>query len=472
MERSIAQGPLTDARDDRLAASLSGTGPTVVIGLAIAALLLGIYLVSNLERSSYYNHFVWQAEAFLDGHAQIRYPVADSPAGRGNELFQDVIVTTGPNGEPSGYALLAFPPLPAVVLMPFVALWGLATDDQLIATCIGALDVAIAFWLLGRLPIRRTVRIATTIFIGLGTVLWYAAELGSTWFLAHVIAIGLTSMAIGVALSADPGAAIVAREEHPPDGSGRPKRNRFRLDGSQVLAGLLFGLACTARLTVVFGAPFFLLVGGGGGFLRRGVSAAIGMALPLGALATYNLVTTGQPFNAGYDVLYWTETIGYPGLNYHREWSIEDPRYLIQNLPLLVAGLPSILPACDPGVARALFDPACPLVAPKPIGMSLFLTSPGWLLAFPALRWYGRIRVVTAAAAAVTTIAVADLMHFSQGWVQFGYRFSNDFAPFALLLVALTLESAGRYRRIGYGLIVASIVVNAWGVAWGHLLGW
>lgn len=472
MERSIAQGPLTDARNDRLAAARSGTGLTVAIGLAIATLLLGIYLVSNLDRSSYYNHFVWQAEAFLDGRAAIRYPVPAGPAGPGNEHFQDVIVTTGPHGEASGYALLAFPPLPAIVLMPFVALWGLATNDQLIAPCIGALDVAIAFWVLGRLPIRRRVRIATTIFVGLGTVLWYAAELGTTWFLAHVIAIGLTSLAIGVALSADPDAAVVDRQEHHPGKSGQRGRSRIRLDGSQVLAGLLFGLACTARLTVVFGALFFLLVGGSSGFLRRGVSAAIGMALPLGALAAYNLATTGHPFNPGYDVLYWTETLGYPSLNYHLDWSIEDPRYLIQNLPLLVAGLPNILPACDPGAARALFDAACPMVAPKPIGMSLFLTSPAWLLAFPALRWYGRNRVVTGAAAAVVVIAVADLMHFSQGWVQFGYRFSNDFAPFALLLVALALESAGRYRRIGYGLIVASIVVNAWGVAWGHILGW
>ena len=31
-------------------------------------------------------------------------------------------------------------------------------------------------------------------------------------------------------------------------------------------------------------------------------------------------------------------------------------------------------------------------------------------------------------------------MHFSQGWVQFGYRFSNDFAPFAVILVALAVE--------------------------------
>ena len=79
---------------------------------------------------------------------------------------------------------------------------------------------------------------------------------------------------------------------------------------------------------------------------------------------------------------------------------------------------------------------------------------------------------MTGAALAVLLIAVVDLMHFSQGWVQFGYRFSNDYAPFALLLVALALEAGGRLRRIGYGLIALSIAIKAWGVTWGHLLGW
>ena len=162
MERSIAQGPSSDAPATRLSGAHPGTGATVVIGLAIATLLLGIYVLSNPHRGSYYNHFVWQAEAFLDGRAAIRYPVHDGPDGRGNDLFQDVVLTTGPHGEPSGYALLPFPPLPAVLLMPFVAVWGLATDAQLVAALVGALDVAIAFWVLGRLPIGRPVRMATT----------------------------------------------------------------------------------------------------------------------------------------------------------------------------------------------------------------------------------------------------------------------------------------------------------------------
>jgi hypothetical protein len=107
--------------------------------------------------------------------------------------------------------------------------------------------------------------------------------------------------------------------------------------------------------------------------------------------------------------------------------------------------------------------------------MSVLLVSPGYLLAWPALRsLWGRSRLVTGAALAVLLIAVINLMHFSQGWVQFGYRFSNDFVPWALVLVAL---GAARIRSrwaigIAVALVVLSVAVNLWGVVWGNLLGW
>ena len=67
-------------------------------------------------------------------------------------------------------------------------------------------------------------------------------------------------------------------------------------------------------------------------------------------------------------------------------------------------------------------------------------------------------------------------MHFSQGWVQFGYRFSNDAAPFALVLVALGFQRLAFRHRCGMplamALIVVSLAVNAWGVLWSRILGW
>ena len=104
-----------------------------------------------------------------------------------------------------------------------------------------------------------------------------------------------------------------------------------------------------------------------------------------------------------------------------------------------------------PGAVRGLFDPDCPIAVPRDVGMSLLLTSPAYLLAIPpVLRGCGRNRLVTGAALAILVIAFVNLMHFSQGWVQFGYRFSNDFVPFALVLVALghgAASGCGRGRR-------------------------
>ena len=108
--------------------------------------------------------------------------------------------------------------------------------------------------------------------------------------------------------------------------------------------------------------------------------------------------------------------------------------------------------------------------------MSLLLTSPAYLLAIPAL-----LRVLAAAhrgrgrRSRCCSSALVDLMHFSQGWVQFGYRFSNDFAPFAVILVALGIARAMR-RGPGARSPCCSwrprSLVNAWGVYWGVRLGW
>jgi len=447
---------------------------------------MAIYLATWTDR--YYDHFVWQAAAFLEGHAAIRYPVEASGALHGNVDFQDVLPVASTDGVPRG--LLPFPPLPAIVLLPFVAVWGLATDAQTIFTILAAVDVAICWWALGSLRVRPSVRLGTTIFFAIGTVFWYTAQVATTWYQAHIVAVGLTLVAIGIALRGDR-APELAGEPGELDGVRRSGlRAALRPDRRQFVAGLLFGLACTARLTVVFGAPFFAFVGSGGSWRRRAWSAGLGAALPIGLLVLYNLATTGHVFHPAYDYLYALEANGYPTLGYHIDWSMEDPRYIVQNLGIALFALPDVLPrflpdslavqpvavCADPGAARGLFDLACPLAVPRDVGMSVILTSPAYLLAIPALGRVRRSRLIVGAAVAVLLISIVNLMHFSQGWVQFGYRFSLDAAPFALVMVAIGAERlASRWRpgmAIAGGLIVLSVAVNLWGVIWSRLLGW
>ena len=132
---------MTTAAEDTADRERSSGDSTVWTGLLIFGVILAIYIVSNLDRVNFYNHFVWQAAAWLQGHAGIEFPVKASATSPGNDYFQDVQPILDAAGNATGRALIPFPPLPALVLLPFVAIFGLTTNAQLIATFIGAIDV-------------------------------------------------------------------------------------------------------------------------------------------------------------------------------------------------------------------------------------------------------------------------------------------------------------------------------------------
>ena len=382
--------PLASGPGAWLEARLGAVDPLwVAIGLFLLALL--VYVGSNLERRDFYDHFVWQADAFLQGRAEIAYPVADGPYR--NDHFQDVLPVA------EGRAQIPFPPLPAVVLMPFVAVWGLGTNGAAVAAVLGAVNVVLCWAVLLQATPRRAAAFLGTLFYGFGTVAWYAAMLGTTWFLAHVVASTMLFIALGLALRADVAAAADRLYE------GR------RTMGRQVVAGVAFGLAATARLTTVLGAPFFAFVGGGGSWTRRAVSAGVGALVPLLLLLGYNLLTTGEIFHPAYDYLYEVEYRPRPEL-VNPEWAAEDPRYIPQNLGIMLGALPltPLLddPACagEPIGLGLLFDSRCPLLRPDPIGLSLLLTSPAYLLALPVLLRDWRRRLVAGAATAVLATTV------------------------------------------------------------------
>jgi hypothetical protein len=470
------------------------------IGLFFVTLAIGIYVFSNPARAGWYNHFVWQADAFLHGRFGIAYPVLDGPFTNG--YFQDIYALPSAPGTPS-YALLPFPPLPAILLMPFVAIWGLATDAQLFGVVLGAINVGLAWRMTTRLTTDRSAAFLATLFFAFGTVHWYAAIISTTWFLAHVVAITFLLLGITLALDAERRQAVrvavtnqaAALAHHARSSLVSTfeesslflawfRRIRGQIDGMQFLAGFVFGIAALSRLTVLFGAPFFVFVGGGGSYRKRAISAGLGAIIPVGILFGYNFMTTGHFFNPIYEYLFQLQFMGqgYAPEGYYgeREWGPENPKFIPGNAWIMFAWLPDLFPTtgsfqhCVDATRTVLGS--CPIAAPSPYGMSILLTSPAYLLigAIASVAW--RQRVVMGALLAVAAIVIVDLAHFSQGWVQFGYRFSNDFAPFALVLVTLGIawlaNSKAAFRWVAIPLVAASIIVNAWGVYWGVTLGW
>ena len=98
----------------------------------------GVYSVTYVDR--YYDHFVWQAAAFLEGQAAIRYPVEAAGGLLGQRLLP---------GRPADRhdrrrrraASCRSRRCRRWSSLPFVAVWGLAADDQAIFTVLAAIDV-------------------------------------------------------------------------------------------------------------------------------------------------------------------------------------------------------------------------------------------------------------------------------------------------------------------------------------------
>jgi hypothetical protein len=602
VERSIPQGaPANGAPAGEPEQAATATADTtgyrnLLVGTALIVISFLAYYLIHPERSNLYLHFVLQAQAWLEGNTTIPMPG-----------YQDVMPVLNSSGQETGRGIIPFPPLPAWVIVPFVAVWHEATDQQMLSKILGAVDVGIAYWMLGYLPVRPAIRLLTAVFLGLGSVLWYTSAIGSTWFWAHIVAVACLLLSVGLALKADreateprsvadllaavrgfaiPGglatvglvvaagastailflladsgsaAAVVAlvglaiaalaaalavsaagrldvvsafaapllvvgglpaivllaygslmvslfvdvmvvalilvvwasslrAPESFDRALGRISAALSSPEALQVAAGILFGLAVMARLTILFGFPFLILVGGGGNWVRRGLLAGAGAAVPITALLVATYATSGQLFNPAYDYLYHVELKSLGGvLDYNSSWSISDVRYVPQNLMIMLFGAPEIGPnfvgvygpnfgdpVCVGTAARGLFDQTCPLAIPDAVGTSILLASPAFLVAPFAWRPLRDVRIDRATAGAtiaVLTIAFVNLMHFSQGWVQFGYRFSNDFVPFALILVALGASRIGRLWPFVV-LVALSIAINFWGTMWGSILGW
>ena len=496
MQPSIATSP-EHARarpDGRFEAWLEGLLDqlsVVHIGLFFVVLALIVYVFSDPSRIGWYNHFVWQADAYLHGRFVISFPVTSGPYQ--NAYLNDVMPLPSSPGQPS-YGLLPFPPLPAVLLLPFVAVFGLATDAQLFGAVLGAINIGLTWRMVTRVTDNRAAAFMTTLFFAFGTVHWYSAMLSTTWFLAHVVATTFLLLGITIALDAERREQLrvalgrLAGQSAGGGGwlPGRPgtltatfEQNslflrwyrfiREQIDPLQFMAGFVFGLAALSRLTTVFGAPFFALVGGGGSFRRRAFSAGLGAILPGLLLLAYNLASTGHIFNPAYDWLYHTEYHGYmpPWLPIDETKGIEDIANVPRNALIMFGWMPTVNLSC--GVS--LFDPNCALIKPDPIGMSILLTSPAYLLGVPLALRRWRNRLVLGAAIATVAIGFTILMHFGPGWVQFGFRRSLDFAPFALILVALAMTRYG-IGKVVVALVAFSILVNAWGVYWGVALRW
>jgi hypothetical protein len=389
-----------------LEARLSAHQSWAAVGFGLLA--TAVYLITSPRGAQNLNYFVRLADAFLHG----RIYLTEAPSWL-NELIPR-----------NGVWYVAYPPMPAVLLMPFVAIFGTDFPQQVASCLFGGVAVGLTWLVMGQFRLTVWTRVLLTAVFAFGTVFWYVTEVGSTWYLSHVVAVMFTMAAILLVL------------------------RRRSLD----VAGLFLGMAAISRLPVALSLPFF-----------AGSLAPLGWPprLPEDRIAAVRRVAM---FLAGFAI----PVVIYLVYNWKRFGTIVDQSYVL---------IPGVLqdPIYEKGgifsliyVPRNLFaiflrswnyvdDP--PYLQPSWWGLGIFLTTPLylWLAKAP---W--RDPRVQAAAIATALVLIPILTHGNVGISQFGYRFSLDFQPFLFVILAVAFERG--LPRLAALAGLASIVICAYAI--------
>ncbi|WP_437311645.1 hypothetical protein [Sorangium sp. So ce388] len=419
MDRSATPGASTAGAAERRQES-SGEAPRASrrarIALALYALVTLVYALSSsreiFSAHTPYNHYALLAEAWLHGRIDLGGP---PPAYAGGNDFAVL----------GDRYYVSFPPFPAVLIAPLVKLAGSAErvrDGQFFLAFAGV-GPAVLFLALEKLSASRRSRrteaenVALALLFALGSVYWFSAVQGTVWFAAHVIGVALACIYLYCALDA----------AHP------------------IAAGIALGLGFATRTPLGFAAPLFLYeaIRGAGrsnprAVLRRLALFAAPAALVLSVLLWHNHARFGDAAEFGHRYLHiaWRARI--------EKWGLFSYHYLPRNLAVVLTSLPYTHVQGAPFQINAH-------------GLALWATTPiyAWAL------WPRRTPpVFWALAATAAAVALPSLFYQNSGWIQFGYRFSNDFAPFLFAMIAV---GSRRFGAPFYALGAAAIAVNGFG---------
>jgi hypothetical protein len=398
--------------------------------LTIFVLCTGVYSATageRLTRPSPNNHYVHLANAWLRGRLDLG---PDAPGTNDWACFDTVERRACPSGryrfshiDPERYRwYVSFPPLPAVLLLPAVAVFGLSTLDALLWVLLGGLAPALLF--VGLRALRESGRSARSVgddllltaIFAVGSVYYFVAVQGTVWFAAHVVAAAFACLYLWASF-----------------GARRP-----------AVAGLSLGLAFLCRPATLLLGVFFLVEAIGTKprdfrpLVRKLVFFAAPVLVLVGLAMWHNAARFDDPFEFGHRFLQvrWRTRI--------ETWGLFSTHYLRRNLAVFFLSLPWWLGQS-------------PFVRISRHGLALWFTTPNLLWALVPKKVDFTIAGLWAA---VLTTATCTLLYQNTGWVQFGYRFSLDYLPLLIVLVALSGRSFG---RMFWALAVFSTLVNAFG---------
>ncbi|MBN1207433.1 MAG: glycosyl transferase family 39 [Myxococcaceae bacterium] len=357
-----------------------------ILKRALLVLLALLAIGLSFRRAPYPgpNLYGLQAQAWLEGRLDVAGPAEDL------SLYD-------------GRYYVAFPPFPSVVLLPVVALTGPKhAPYRAVALVLAVLAAWVAWRVLGRLDIPASDRRWLVAALLGGTALWSCVvQSEAVWFLAHVVSVSCSLLALEEAL-------------------GRARGG---------WAGLWAGLAFLSRQMCIYLVPFIAVAvwlrHAEAGRRRQVLQAGTALMVAGGCTLAYlwlNAARFGSPFDTGYAGMplgdFLAERVARYGL-FHPAYVPFNFFHMFLEGPHFVFGGPRQL------APQYMGD----------MGTSLTLASP---FIFVALAARGQRPWLVAAWSAVLLALVHMLHYYNNGWVQLNaQRFSLDFLPLLWVLVAL-----------------------------------
>lgn len=365
-----------------------------------AAILAGaIYLMFALTvgtpwRISTYPYYNYLADAFLHGQLNLRLI---PPLTRDLSFF-------------SGNYYLYWGPLPAILIMPLVALFGVGVSDILQSLIIGAVNAGLfALFLRKACKIRlfdlsRFQRALLVLLFVLGSPHTPLPAVGRVWEISSLLTVTFALLAFLAAFSFD-------------------GRKAFFWTGMGVVGVMM------TRISGVFIAVFlawYLLrkywAMGWKPLLRLCLAGAIPVMVGILLLAAYNWLRFGSPLNNG--------------LNYQ----LSDPNFIDNARQYGFFNLHYVWPNLYYQFLVYPFSINQGNFAVEGWGGSLFLLSPLFFAA-PLALWHDRRNPVTwVLLITILLLSIPLLVNIAPGTLQFGPRYTLDFIVPLFLLTALGMR--------------------------------
>jgi hypothetical protein len=328
------------------------------------------------------------------------------------------------------------PPLPALILMPFVAMQGVEHINTIhFSIACGAVTTVIIFWLLesaakqGLFSISRNANLWITAVFAFGTCFWWLSVMGRVWFLSQILTVLFTALAallavckkspwwVGLSL----GAAILSRP------------NVFTI--WPFLLGIAVYLQQRDKNEVQWGRMF-----------AWSVQSAIPVCLAVGGLLFYNYIRFEDFFDFGYVTINSSGWI----MESVRTYGMFHPHFVQSNFSMMFLNHP-----------RIYSTNGCISLSASRDGYNMLVMTP--TLLYAVRRFQKNWWMLGAWISVLLSIGLLLFYHNNGAW-QLGYRYLMDFIVPVLFLIAAGVGSKPSwFFKL---LVTASVFSNLAGILW------